>query len=85
MSRSRRQYAGFSPRTGTVKRGFRQREGREGLSSQIEHEYGWDPRSGRPERLWLQAPSPSSTQQPDDGEPTRGVRSFSMVDDGDDS
>jgi hypothetical protein len=79
MSRSRKQFARFSPRTGTVKRGFRDRAGREGLSSQIEHEYGWDPRSSPPERLWLHAPSPSAAPEPEDGEPTRGVRTFSLV------
>jgi hypothetical protein len=86
MSRSRKHHFGFNIRTGAIRRGFRQRGGKEDLSTQIEHEYGWDPRSSPPERMWLHAETRAPGQEPDkeDGEPTRAVRSFSLVD-GEDS
>ncbi len=81
MSRTRKQHARFNVRTGAIRRGFRQRDDKEGLSSQIEHEYGWDPRSARPEPLWLHAETqPPEQRDGQDGAPTRAVRTFSLID-----
>lgn len=76
MSRSRKHYQGFSPRTGTIRRGARHND-RDGLPAQIEGEYGWDPRQTSHDRLWLHANAPAGG---DDGEPTRAVRSFDLLD-----
>ncbi|MBK7975485.1 MAG: hypothetical protein IPK07_20115 [Deltaproteobacteria bacterium] len=78
MSRSRKHYTAFSPRTGTLRRGARHND-RDGLPAQIEGEYGWDPRHATHDRLWLQASAP--VPEDGDGEPTRAVRSFDLLDD----
>ena len=78
MSRSRRQYDSWSPRTGTIRRGSRP-QGRHGLDEQIEEEYGWDPRSAPHDRLWLHAQN--AANDGGDGAPTRAVRSFDLLDD----
>lgn len=81
MSRSRKHPVGPSPRTGTLRRGARHND-RTGLPARIEDEYGWDPRHAAHERLWLGGNDPA---RDDDGEPTRAVRSFALLDDEDES
>ena len=79
MSRTRKDWSRFGPRTGSVRRGVRPRDRRSSLPALVEDEYGWQRGLPQPERGLV----PRAASGENRAAPQGDVRSISLTGDDD--